>query len=50
MIYLEVSKFCANIFILLELMNEEKDKKNELEVENLMLAAIEEKTIQGDEL
>ena len=31
MIYLEVSKFWANMFVLLELVNEEEDKNNELE-------------------
>ena len=38
------------MFVLLELVNEEKDKNNELEVQNLMLVAIEEKTLEGDEL
>ena len=37
------------MFVLLELVNEEKDKNNELEVQNLMLVALEEKTL-GDEL
>ena len=50
MIYLEVLKFWANMFVLLELMNEEEDKNNELEAQNLMLAALEEKTLEGDEL
>ena len=31
------------MFILLELVNEEKDKNNELEAQNLMLVIIEEK-------
>ena len=38
------------MFVLLELVNEKKDKKNELEAQNLMLAAIEEKTLEGNEL
>ena len=38
------------MFVLLELVNEEKDKNNELEAHNLMLAAIEEKTLEEDEL
>ena len=38
------------MFVLLELVNEEKDKKNELEAHNLMLAEIEEKTLEEDEL
>ena len=38
------------MFVLLELVNEEKDKNNELEAQNLMLAEIEEKTLEGDEL
>ena len=38
------------MFILLELVNKEKDKKNDLEAQNLMLAAIEEKTLEEDEL
>ena len=50
MIYLEVSKFWADMFVLLELVNEEKDKSNELEAQNLMLAEIEEKTLEEDEL
>ena len=36
--------------ILLELVNEEKDKNNVLEVQNLMLMTLEEKTLEGDEL
>ena len=31
MIYLEVSKFQANMVVLLELVNEEEDKNSELE-------------------
>ena len=38
------------MFVLLELVNEQKDKNNELEAQNLMIAAIEEKTLEGDEL
>ena len=36
--------------VLLELLNKEEDKNNELEAQNLMLAALEEKTLEGDEL
>ena len=50
MIYLEVFKFWAHIFVLLELVNEEEDKNNELVAQNLMLVAIEEKTLEEDEL
>ena len=50
MIYLEVSKFWANMFVLLELVNEEEDKNNELEAHNLILVALEEKTLEGDKL
>ena len=50
MIYLEVSKFWANMAILLELVNEEEDKNSELEAQNLMLVALEEKTLEEDEL
>ena len=38
------------MFVLLELVNEKKDKNNELEEQNLMLVAIEEKTLEEDEL
>ena len=38
------------MFVLLELVNEEKDKNNELEAHNLMLVAIEEKTLKEDKL
>ena len=38
------------MFTLLELVNEEKDKDNELEAQNLMLVAIKEKTLEEDEL
>ena len=38
------------MFVPLELVNEEKDKNNELEAQNLMLVAIEEKTLEGDKL
>ena len=38
------------MFVLLELVNGEKDKNNELEAHNLMLAALEEKTLEGDKL
>ena len=50
MIYLEVLKFWANMFVLLELVNEQKDKNNELEAQNLMLVELEEKTLEEDEL
>ena len=50
MIYLEVSKFWADMVVLLELVNEEKYKNNELIAQNLMLAAIEEKNLEEDEL
>ena len=36
--------------ILLELVNEEEDKDNELEAQNLVLAILEEKTLEGDKL
>ena len=36
--------------VLLELVNEEEDKNNELEEKNLMLATLEEKTLEQDEL
>ena len=36
--------------VLLKLVNEEEDKYNVLEAQNLMLPAIEEKTLEGDEL
>ena len=36
--------------ILLELVNEEEDKVNEMEAQNIMLAALEVKTLEGDEL
>ena len=36
--------------LLLELVNKEKDKNNELEAQNLMLVALEEKTLEEDEL
>ena len=36
--------------VLLELVNEEEDKNNDLEAQNLMLAALEDKTLEGDEL
>ena len=47
MIYLEVSKILANMAILLELVNEEEAKNNVLEAQNLMLAALEDKTLEG---
>ena len=50
MIYLEVSKFWANMFVILEHVNKEKDKNNEMEAQNLMLSAIEEKTLEEEEL
>ena len=50
MIYLEVLKFWVDMFVLLELVNEEKDRNNELEAQNLMLVAIEEKTLEEDDL
>ena len=34
------------MFVLLELVNEDKDKINEIEAHNLMLAALEEKTLE----
>ena len=49
-IYLEVLKFWADMAILLELVNKEEDNDNLLEAQNLMLAAIEEKTLEEDEL
>ena len=33
--------------ILLELVNKEEDKNNVLEAQNLMLATLEEKTLEG---
>ena len=36
--------------ILLELVDEGKDKNNVLEVEKLTLAALEKKTLEGDKL
>ena len=36
--------------VLLELVNEEEDKNNELEAQNLILVALEEKNLEGDEL
>ena len=36
--------------ILLELVDKEKDKDNVLEAHNLMLVALEEKNVEGDEL
>ena len=36
--------------ILLEIFNEEEDKNNELEAHNLILAALERKTLEEDEL
>ena len=50
MIYLEVSKFWANMFDLLELVNEEKNKNNKLEAQNLMSVALEEKNLEGNKL
>ena len=38
------------MFVLLEFVNEEKDKNNYLEAQNLMLVSIEEKTLEEDEL
>ena len=38
------------LLVLLELLNEEEDKNNVLEVENLMLVALEEKTLEEDKL
>ena len=38
------------MFVLLELVNEEEDKNNEVETQNLMLVALQEKTLEGDEL
>ena len=38
------------MFVLLELVNEEKDKNNELKAQNLLLATIEEKTLEEYEL
>ena len=38
------------MFVFVELVNEEEDKKNELEAQNLMLVVIEEKNLEGDEL
>ena len=50
MVYLEVSKIWANMAIFLELVDEEEDKNNVLEAQKLMLAALEKKTLEGDEL
>ena len=36
--------------ILLELVNEEEDKNNELEAQNLMLTTLEEKNLEGEVL
>ena len=36
--------------ILLELVDEEEDKNNVLDAQNLMLVALEVKTVEGDEL
>ena len=36
--------------VLLELVNKEEDKKNELEAHNLMLAALKKKHLEGDKL
>ena len=36
--------------IFLELVDEEEDKKNVLEAQNLMLMALERKTLEEDEL
>ena len=49
-ICLEVLKFWVNMAILLELVDEEEDKNNELVAQNLMLVAIEEKTLEEDKL
>ena len=38
------------MLVLLEIVNKEKDKNNELEAQNLMLVELEEKTLEGDEL
>ena len=50
MIYLEVSKFWADIFVFLELVNEEEDKNDELVAQNNMLVAITNKFLEEDEL
>ena len=50
MVYLEVSKIWSNMAILLELVDEKKDKINVLEAQNLMLVELEEKNLEGDEL
>ena len=50
LVYLEVSEIWANMAIFLELVDEEEDKNNVLEAQNLMLVALEEKTLEGDEL
>ena len=50
MVYLEVSKIWANMAIFLELVDEEENKNNVLEAQNLMLMALEEKNLEGDEL
>ena len=36
--------------IFLKLLDEEEDKNNVLEVQKLMLVALEKKTLEGDEL
>ena len=38
------------MFVILELVNKEKDKNNEMEAQNLMLVAIEEKNIKENKL
>ena len=38
------------MFVILKLVNMEKDKNNDLEAQNLMLVAIEEKTLEEDDL
>ena len=48
MIYLEVLR--AKMVVLLELLNEEEDKNSELEAQNLMLVALEDKTLEEDKL
>ena len=50
MIYLEDLKFRANMFVFLELVNEEEDKNNEMMAQNLMLVAIIEKILEEDKL
>ena len=49
-VYLEVLKIWANMAILLELVDEKEDKINVLEAQNLMLVALEEKNLEGEEL